>query len=163
MGIQIEVSLENSDFTKFAKKLNRITENFSNRMKFNTHVGVKALKEIDKQFRSDGQNFNTPWSELSQATIDSRRRGKKPGSARILRDSGLLRNSFTFKATRKSVIVGTATEYARLHEEGGRVKFGNRQVTVPQRKMLPGKKVGYAKILNPVAKDYVKNIVNRNG
>lgn len=89
-------------------------------------VGIQLLNRIDEIFKSGG---DPPWKPLSETTILQRRQGKGSGDARILQDTGTLRESFTFEATNKQVKAGTQIGYAARHEYGS-----------PQRKMLPQKK-----------------------
>ena len=131
--------------------------------KLNTRIGIKALAEINKQFETDGSEFETKWTSLKPATVRARRsrgkgtkRGGRPkglskfGVTKVLRDTGTLRNSFTFNASEKKVIVGTATKYSKFHQNGTK--------HIKQRAILPlNRDVAYRKISKPVVEDYIKN------
>lgn len=148
------IALSIKIFSKVVKKkLKDFEKAMEKRVKLNRRIGIKALAEIDKQFRTEGLNFNTPWASLDPLTLERRRKGKSKGGTKILRDTGRLAASFTFKADNTKVLVGTNLKYSRNHQKG---------TTVPQREMLPEDgKLAYEKIAKPISEDYVAEEIRK--
>lgn len=104
-------------------------------------IGQATLTEVDLGFRAERDPWGKPWAGLTAATLD-RRRGS---SARILQDTGRLRNSYHFDASSRSVAVGSDVVYAITHQmgakkgafgrtaRGGAIPWGD----IPRRAMLP--------------------------
>lgn len=148
LGIKVFSKRAERKIKDFEKALNK-------RLKMNRRIGIKALAEVNKQFRTEGNNFNTSWAPLKKETLKRRRqsRSKGAGQTKILRDTGRLATSFTFKADNVKVVVGTNVKYSHNHQKG---------TTVPQREMLPeDAKLAYEKIAKPVAEDYVASEVRK--
>ena len=81
-------------------------------------------KEVALRFRRQEDKDGKAWTELSKNTILRRKRGKKKkGDAKILQDTGKLRNSISVGNTKTKAIVGTNLIYATTHHFGvqGRV------------------------------------------
>ncbi len=79
-------------------------------------VGLRHLKWVNDNFRREG--LEKKWRPLSPNTT------AKPGrggiSAKILRDTGRLAQSFTSKVEGNSVVVGSADKRAEWHHFGTR-------------------------------------------
>ena len=70
-------------------------------------IGNKLLREIDENFRTQGQKLAGGWAPLRPSTI-RRRLNKKKSTIKILQDTGRLRMSFVRRSVDgKSVVVGT--------------------------------------------------------
>lgn len=83
-------------------------------------AGVLMLGSIGKNF--DAQGRPDKWSPLSQWTLDRRRKEGK--GAKILQDTGRLKQSMSYKLEGDNeVAIGTNVEYARIHNEGGTVRI----------------------------------------
>lgn len=112
---------------------------------------------VDKNFRQEGRPDH--WKPLAPSTIRARRkgRGKHGSGARILQDTGRLKQSLSFatpgadtvmeiKGT--SAIFGTRVEYARTHQFGATIqgthwsgkgfgqKRGTHSILIPARPFL---------------------------
>lgn len=122
--------------------------------KLHKRIGIKALSEISKQFKSNGDHFGTPWAPLEEAT--KKRRRKNGNTAQILRDTGLLRNGFSYKASPQMCIVGTAVEYSKYHQ------FSKEQKNRKKRPILPeDQDVINEKITKPVYDDWTKEAMRK--
>ena len=109
-------------------------------------IGAAILSEVDLGFREQRDPWGQDWAPLSEATtIPMRRRGGGAGSNKILRDTGVLANSFSAKANRKSAVVGTKDKRAGTHQFGARQgAYGRTRRNgplpwgdIPARPMLP--------------------------
>lgn len=79
-------------------------------------IGLRQKSWVLRNFKLRGR-LNKIWPELSEGTIESRRRR----SSAPLQDTGHLRRSFEMEIFgADSVEVGTNIEYAKFHEEGTR-------------------------------------------
>lgn len=80
-------------------------------------LNKKILAKINKQFPSEGKEFNTPWKQLAAGTIAEKvRLGLNNG---ILQRSGALRKSFlTKRLTKTLLIIGSSLEnsYMKYHQ-----------------------------------------------
>jgi len=128
-----------SKFTSMASAIK------NRRVMFN-RIGVQLLNAVAENFQKQGHE-GTPWQALKVATLARRRKGRgaRVSSGRILENSGDLRRSFVPKTTANLVRVGTKKIYAPPHEYG----HGD----IPQRKMLPSRKLGLQTALN-IAEGY---------
>ena len=116
---------------RLQSKFKRLAKNLRNKQPLFKRIGVKLLNEIDTTFKTEDFEGKR-WTPLAPATTLRRRRGPGIGSARILQDTGTLRQSFVMDVGRTKLTVGTPVDYSETHEEG----LGN----VPQRRMLPSEK-----------------------
>ena len=104
------------------KQVNRRLEKLKN-MHDSTFLTGKIAhdmkKEVALRFRNQEDKDGKAWAELSKNTILRRKRSKKKkGSAKILQDTGKLRNSISVGNTRTKAIVGTNLIYATTHQFG---------------------------------------------
>lgn len=79
-------------------------------------MGERFKAWVNQNFREEGAEAK--WKPLSPNTIAARRKGKGSGSARILRDTGRMAQSFTTQVGRNMVEVGTADQKALFHQAG---------------------------------------------
>ena len=104
-------------------KLKKIEQNIKNDRAMFTKMAVWAFKDVQDHFQKESGSSGR-WPSLSQATIKSRRQGKKAGrSPRMLQDTGRLKNSLlpTTGKTRfipDGVILYTDLVYASAHNFG---------------------------------------------
>jgi phage virion morphogenesis protein len=77
-------------------------------------IGQAIVTATDLSFRAEEDPWGASWARLSAATL-ARRRG---ASAQILRDTGRLANSISYRAGKDSVAVGTNVIYAAVHQFG---------------------------------------------
>lgn len=75
-------------------------------------VGLLHLRMIDAGFRRGGQE--SPWPPLAPGTVA----GRRGGSSKPLQDTGRLKQSFDYRISGNSVIVGSNLQIAEYHEEG---------------------------------------------
>ena len=128
------------------RRFNALARKLKNKIPLYKRIGIMVLNEIDKTFRSE-EHEGSKWERLSPATIAARRKGRGPGGARILQDTGTLRSSFTSEPSISKVKVGTEIEYASPHEFG---------LGVPKRQMIPSIKRGF-EIAIEVSDKYIKD------
>lgn len=109
------------------KQVNRRLEKLKN-MHDSTFLTGKIAhdmkKEVALRFRNQEDKDGKAWANLSANTIFNRYYGKKrKGTAKILQNTGRLRNSISAGNTRTKAIVGTNLIYAPTHQFGvqGRV------------------------------------------
>ena len=89
-------------------------------------VGVYMLSSVQKNF--DEQGRPQRWTPLKPSTLARRRKGKGSGGAKILTDTGRLKNSISHKlvagADGPGVSVGSNVKYARRQQKGYPGKTG---------------------------------------
>jgi phage virion morphogenesis protein len=93
-------------------------------------IGQTLVAATDLAFRSQKDPWGQAWKPLAASTLRGRRKGKGSGSDKILRDTGRLSNSITYRAERASVQVGTNVIYAAIHQFGGSIDVAARNATV---------------------------------
>ena len=76
-------------------------------------IGRVLLTGVQLRFRTQKGPDGTPWKPSKRAITE--------GGA-TLRDSGLMRDSFSFDATSNKVTVGTNSVKAAIHQFGGSIK-----------------------------------------
>jgi phage gpG-like protein len=162
----IQITLKGNK--EFQEKLKRGSIKLSDGVKLHSRMGVNLLKLVDKGFKTEGEaTTGKKWKGLAASTKFARRKGKGKKGPKILQDKGILRASFTSQPEKKKVRVGTAINYAEVHEFGGKksyiIKAKNKktlkfmgssgdfvfpkQIThpkLPKRKILPTRKIAQA-------------------
>ena len=128
---------------KLRKKLTKLSKSAKNATAIHKVMGLKAMSDVDQQFRKEGKQFGKAWKPLLPATIKRRRKG----SSRILRDTGRMAQSLNFKADRQSAVVGFGDKKAEFHQFGSKPKrrvgssSGKKRTSagggLPARPMLP--------------------------
>ena len=85
-------------------------------------IGETLVASAMLTFTEQRDPWGQAWDRLSGVTLARRRQGPRPtSSTSILRDTGLLANSFSAQATADSVEVGTSLVYAATHQFGARM------------------------------------------
>jgi phage virion morphogenesis protein len=79
-------------------------------------VGGIMQSGTQQRFVDQQAPDGTPWAALSQVTLDRRRQGGR--GAEILRDTGRLMNSISYRVAGDSVSVFTNVIYAGTHQSG---------------------------------------------
>ena len=134
-----------------------------------------AMRDIADELRYQTlanfeQQGNPPWQRLSRATLEGRvlTNAKKKGgtlkdgrvsrgamvSAKILQDTGALKNSIQPSHTANSATVSSDRKYAAIHQFGGKAGRGNK-VDIPARPFFPIA----GNSLTPIAQKAVLDIV----
>lgn len=102
-------------------------------------VAAAALtKAISDRFRSATAWDGSAWRPLAASTVRQRR--KK--SNKILQDTGVLKNSISVTAGKRSITFGTAVPYAGIHQFGGTTTRGARFQPVNRRGKFQKRKTG---------------------
>jgi phage virion morphogenesis protein len=92
-------------------------------------IGQNLTQNIG--FREQRDPWGAAWKALSRATLNARRKGKGGGSAKILQDTGRLRNAINSQPTANAVAVGVANvKYALVHQFGASIAMGARTQTL---------------------------------
>ena len=96
---------------------------------------------IQDNFKTQGQKATgSGWKPLSPVTIEMRRKGKGTASAKILEDTGMLKNRWKRFYTDQDAYIESGVNYGWKHEEGDpNNRFMGRPAPIPQRKILPKK------------------------
>lgn len=105
-------------------------------------IGQQLVTLADLSFRGERDPWGTAWQRLSQSTLRQRRKGKGTGGAKILRDSGRLAASISYRASAEQVVVGTNVVYAAIHQFGGDIQHPARTRPLYFRTNKAGTEVG---------------------
>lgn len=89
-----------------------------------TEIGETMRQSVTESFETGTDPFGTPWAPL-------KRRNGRP-----LVDTGTLKRSFVMQAMAGSAEVGTALEYAAIHQFGGKAGR-NLAAVITARPFLP--------------------------
>lgn len=97
------------------KRVRRLSDRLSREIERPLRAaGVYMLSSIERNFQSQGRPAK--WKGLASATLAGRRKGKGSGRAKILIDTGALKNSHSTRISTKGVEVGTNKVQAkRMH------------------------------------------------
>lgn len=98
------------------KLLNELRDRMGNIEPVMDAVGQVYLSGVLQRFVDQKAPDGTPWKPLSPVTLDRRR--KKGRGAQILRDTGRLMNSLSYKTSGNTVTVFTNVKYAGTHQYG---------------------------------------------
>jgi len=110
---------------KYAKSLEDVSDLVQ-------EVGKMQLEFVRGRFLEQIDSNNKPWEE-SAASKKRRKRGGKPST---LFDSGSLFRSIYVRTSKNQVTITSNSPYAMLHHHGGKVRLGNKTVTLPARPFL---------------------------
>lgn len=90
-------------------------------------IGRRTAELVRKSILAERSPGGKPMQPLSPLTIQVKRGSK------ILRDTGQLFNSFNYQISSDSVNVGTAVEYAPLHQHGATItpRAGQKYILIP--------------------------------
>ncbi|MEK7382081.1 MAG: phage virion morphogenesis protein [Elusimicrobiota bacterium] len=108
-------------------------------------IGDEMVSRIALGFNDSRDPWGNGWEPLKLATTLKRRHGNSPGADKPLVNFGHLASSFSARADRESVTVGTnwmagvIATGAAIHQFGGKAGRG-RKVTIPPRPFLPIRK-----------------------
>lgn len=125
------------------KYLQSIKKEIQNPLKFHKQSSVIMLTDIHNHFSKE-QSPTGKWKALSPITIFRRRGGGQSKSAKILQDTGRLRNSIVNAFSSKGAEVGTNVEYGKYHDSD------KPRTKLPQRKFLWISQMRIEQILNNV-------------
>jgi phage virion morphogenesis protein len=106
-------------------------------------IGQAIVTASDLSFRAQKDPWGVAWAKLRASTLRQRRKGKRKGrSDQILRDTGRLQNSISYRANRDSVTVGTNVVYAAIHQFGGTIQHPGGKRTLYFKTNKAGTEVG---------------------
>ena len=131
------------------KKLNKLAEETSNLKPLLRVVRQSLLTYIDDNFDTEGKASGEKWEELSPKYLEQKI--KKVKINKILQFGGDLRTSFTSKINDSSLIIGTAKEYAAVHN------FGYDERNIPQREFMRFSDAQLGDVLAELEYYYLKN------
>jgi len=92
-------------------------------------IGETVKTSVVRNFLEGGRPEK--WTPLSPKTLK-----KKRNKGRVLMEETHLMNSVSWKATARSVEVGTNKVYAAIHQFGGEAGRKSKRVTIPARPYL---------------------------
>jgi phage gpG-like protein len=135
MGGAIIVSIDDTQVLSMLERVRNLTTDFREPLR---NAGIYAMRQVDKHFQEE-MGPDEPWEELSDVTLDRRRKGKKKGrSDKILQDTGTLKKSVIGGGSghierlgQMQFEFGTSIEYAGIHQYGTVSRGG----TLPDIKM----------------------------
>lgn len=133
------------------QRLKKMRRNASNPRPLMGKVSIFMFKDVFDHFIKE-MGPNRAWEALSSVTIKKRRKGKRGGKIRILRDKGPLINSIKPGNTKTAAIVATKKKYARIHNEGGIAGNG---VRIPQRKFMWASEKLLKRLIKSVGQFYI--------
>ena len=119
-----EVEFNNEQITQ---KLENLKKSFSDLAPFFKIIRTNLLNEIEENFNTEGTNSGEKWAEWSEKYKKLRIKLGKSSTGVILSDSGQLRESFFGEIEANKLTIGTAKEYAAIHN------FGHDKKNMPQR------------------------------
>lgn len=93
-------------------------------------AGQTLVTLADLAFRNQQDPWGRAWQRLAASTLKRRRKGPGRGAGQILRDTGRLQNSISYRADAHSVTVGTNVVYAAIHQFGGDLQRQARTATL---------------------------------
>jgi phage virion morphogenesis protein len=138
MSVAVDVQLRDA---RIQRMLRRLLDRTGNLRPLMNEIGEELRSFVDEIFRNQRDPWGTPWVGHSAVTTALR-----PGG-QILRDTGRLSNSVTYKATREDVTIGADVVYAATHQFGrASNRFPNTPrgapAPIPARPFLPARASG---------------------
>jgi len=128
--IEVEVKPDKSSQRRLVRKFAQVQHDLKDARPANRRAGIWLMRWINQNFRSQGGHTGRKWDRLKRGGRWQKGVGLDT-TAKLLQDTGRLRASFDFKATQKTVIVGSDLSYSLYHEEGLPMR------NLPKRRMLP--------------------------
>lgn len=161
VGTAFQVEIDDDEVSKSLALLQRSLSDLTPVMK---EIGGVAIKLIDLSFKTESDPYGNPWEPLKKETIAKRRKGEASGkSDKILRDFGILANSFRYSADRDSVAIGvppvssgTNMIYAATHQ------FGDDTRNIPARPFLPLEEKGLPGSLQDAIVDITNKFIEKS-
>lgn len=96
-------------------------------------IGAYLVTSTQQRFEAETDPDGRPWKKLARRTALDRIKRGRSGHSNILRDSGHLSNSISYRALSKRVAVGSSVEYAAIHQFGGTIERPARRQPIYQR------------------------------
>lgn len=90
------------------------------------------MNYIDDNFETEGTATGDKWQEWSKGWKERRIKLGR-GDGKILNLEGELRRSIDSRLRKDELVIGTAKEYAAIHNFGGEIKRGNKITLMPKR------------------------------
>lgn len=84
------------------------------------NLAEEAMRQLDAGFRGQRDPYGAPWKQQMR-------------TGQTLRDTGRLRNSFTYDASGSGFHLGTNARQARIHQYGGVIKAKNLRMRTTRR------------------------------
>ena len=109
-GAQIRYTLEDGQVMAAIERLTAV------RFSVLRPIGLALVQVTQERFRDERDPFGQPWAPLNPAYAEIKR---GPG---ILRASGLLMRSITYRAAAAEVAVGSNRIYAAVHQFGATIR-----------------------------------------
>lgn len=178
-GIKVDIKIEKRSLDKLRRKMKQVTDDLGDAYFPNKRVGDWLLRWIEQNFSSEGEKVGG-WKRFKYGGRQVTRKQSKryrsinatdfrgfglaringrlvDTSAKLLQDTRRLHNSFwPYKATSKSVTIGSDVEYSQYHEYGVPVRG------LPARRMLPkasDKEV--QKAVLEIYEDYIEEVTGK--
>jgi len=133
------------DWTKFSRMLGKTLTKMEHAETLSEAFGEALVASTRQRFETGARPDGTKWDK-------SKRVIAKGGQTLV--DTGILKNSIGYEATRETVAIGTAEVYGAIHQFGGQAGRG-KKVTIPERAYL-GINDDDKEELKGIAEDYIK-------
>ncbi len=135
------------DVEKFKRELAERQKKINNLAYPMRKIALRMETSVIKNFIAEGRPKK--WEGLSDATLIRRRKGKGTGTATILSDTGILRQSISSIWDKMTAKVGTNLVYGAVHQ------FGFVRHNIPERPFLMFQQ-GEAEKYNDMIADFIK-------
>lgn len=107
------------DYKVFSDRLNIIQNKLTNTFELMKKISIIMKSSVMKNFQEQGTD-KEKWKPLSEITLMRRRKGKGKGTAKILMDTGYLRQSIFPIVSENKAMVVTNVPYATTHQFGAK-------------------------------------------
>jgi len=120
-----------------AKKGDKVRGSLNKRREINAKAVVLLDRWIQKNFQTQGKlaEGGSGWKPLKEATILRRRKGPRPGSPKILQDTGTMKSRWKHIWSAKLAGIQSGVNYSKFHDKGTRRGLPRRKIT-PMRKQI---------------------------
>jgi phage virion morphogenesis protein len=107
------------DDHEILEALTRLARNIDHLEPALAEIGAAGVDDIKLHFVDQQDPDGNAWEPLSDVTKERRRQGRGSGSAEILRDTGLLKESIAYHVGDYAVEIGSDRAYANMMHFGG--------------------------------------------
>lgn len=114
------------DWKKFSNMLGKTLTKMQHTETLSEAFGEALVSSTRERFETGKRPDGTDWDESKRV---------KAQGGQTLVDTGILKNSIGYEATRDTVTIGTAEVYGAIHQFGGQAGRG-RKVIIPERAYL---------------------------
>ena len=129
---------------EIVSKLNALKQEFTDLTPFLKLISVKLLGAIVDNFKTEGKSSGEKWKDWSDTYKKWKIKSWKGGTPLILTSSTDLKNSIIDEIEGNKLTIGTAMEYAAIHN------FGHKERNMPQREFIRFGRKTFEEILEDI-------------